>query len=149
MLVQSQLMYGSQLWNPYLIKDITTLERIQRRATKFILNDYISNYKSHLLELDLSPLIYFGLSYFVKHYLNVQCISISSTLSNSPIATLDHQLANKLQYLYSSNNLLQFYIAMKKYGNKVRDQIVWKQVRDGARDHSGQQWSSRIIKKQK
>ena len=24
-------------------------------------------------------------------------------------------------------------LAMKKYGNKVRDQIVWKRVRDGAR----------------
>ena len=23
-------------------------------------------------------------------------------------------------------------LMMKKYGNKVRDQIVWKQVRDGA-----------------
>ena len=32
-------------------------------------------------------------------------------------------------------------VMMKKYGNKVKDQIVWKQVRDGA-----QSQSLRIIK---
>ena len=35
-LVHSQLIYCSQLWRPQLIKDITALERIQRRATKYI-----------------------------------------------------------------------------------------------------------------
>ena len=39
-LVRSQLIYCSQLWRPQLIKDITALERIQRRPTKYILNDY-------------------------------------------------------------------------------------------------------------
>ena len=45
-LVRSQLLYCSQIWRPQLIKDILTLERIQRRATKYILNDYESSYKS-------------------------------------------------------------------------------------------------------
>ena len=44
-LIRSQLVYCSQIWRPYLLKDITLLERVQRRATKFILNDYSSNYK--------------------------------------------------------------------------------------------------------
>ena len=45
-LVRSHLTYCSSIWHPYLIKDIILLERIQRRATKFILNDYLlkSNY---------------------------------------------------------------------------------------------------------
>ena len=34
-LVRSQLSYGSQLWRPMLIKHIVSLEKIQRRATKF------------------------------------------------------------------------------------------------------------------
>ena len=34
-----KFIYSSQLWNPYSTKDIVMLERIQRRATKFILND--------------------------------------------------------------------------------------------------------------
>ena len=51
-------MYCSQIWRPQLVRDITTLERVQRRATKFILNDYISPYKSRLQQLNLLPLMY-------------------------------------------------------------------------------------------
>ena len=35
-LVRSQLTYASQIWRPNLLKDISALERIQRRATKYI-----------------------------------------------------------------------------------------------------------------
>jgi len=35
-LVESQLTYCSQLWRPYLIKDIFLLEKVQRRASKYI-----------------------------------------------------------------------------------------------------------------
>ena len=58
-LVRSQLIYCSQLWRPHLLKDIITLERIQRRATKFILNDYQSSYRFRLVKLHLLPLMYF------------------------------------------------------------------------------------------
>ena len=51
-------MYCSQIRRPQLIRDMTTLERVQRRATKFILNDYISSYKSRLQQLNLLPLMY-------------------------------------------------------------------------------------------
>ena len=51
-------MYCSQIWRPQLIRDMTTLERVQRRATKFILNDYISSYKSRLQQLNLLLLMY-------------------------------------------------------------------------------------------
>ena len=57
-LVRSQVTYCSQVWRPNLIKDIQKLERIQRRATKFILNDYSSSYRSRLSELKLLPLMY-------------------------------------------------------------------------------------------
>ena len=52
-LVRSQLMYCTQLWRPYLLKDIDNIERIQRRATKFILRDYASGYRSRLIKLKL------------------------------------------------------------------------------------------------
>ena len=57
-LVRSQLMFCSTLWKPYLLKDIRQLEQLQHRATKYILNGYISNYKSRLLELKILPLMY-------------------------------------------------------------------------------------------
>jgi len=57
-LVRSQLMYCTPIWHPYLLKDIQNIERIQRCATKFILTDYDSNYKTRLLTLKLLPLMY-------------------------------------------------------------------------------------------
>ena len=56
-LICSQLTYASQIWRPHLIKDILALERIQRRATKYILNDFHSDYKHRLLSLNLLPLM--------------------------------------------------------------------------------------------
>jgi len=48
LLVRSQLVDCSLKWRPQLFKDITLIERIQQRATKYILHDYISTYESRL-----------------------------------------------------------------------------------------------------
>ena len=40
--VRSVLEYGSVVWDPYLKKDIDALERVQRRAARFIAGDYRS-----------------------------------------------------------------------------------------------------------
>jgi len=56
-LVRSQLTYCSQIWRPHLLKDILALEQIQRRATKYILNDYSSDYRSRLVHLNILPLM--------------------------------------------------------------------------------------------
>ena len=69
-LIRSQLLYCSQLWHPHLLQDITILEQLQRRSTKFILNDYQSDYKTRLIKLNMLPLMYYcGLSdilFFIK-----------------------------------------------------------------------------------
>ena len=57
-LVRSQLIYCSIIWRPHLIKDIKMIEQLQRRATKFILNDYESDYYDRLLKLNLLPIMY-------------------------------------------------------------------------------------------
>ena len=71
-LVKSQLLYGSQVWRPSLIRDIKSLERIQRRATKYILNDFTSNYKERLVALNLLPLMYVfelhDIMFFISNY---------------------------------------------------------------------------------
>ena len=54
-LIRSQILYGSQLW--MFIRDIVKVEQLQRRASKFILHDFSSNYKTRLLSLDLLPLM--------------------------------------------------------------------------------------------
>lgn len=57
-LILPQLLYCSPVWRPNLIKDILFLEKIQRRATKYILNNYTINYKERLISLSLLPLMY-------------------------------------------------------------------------------------------
>ena len=41
-LVRSTLEYGATIWDPYLEKDINKIEKIQRKAVRFICNDYRS-----------------------------------------------------------------------------------------------------------
>ena len=56
-LIRSKLMYNSPLWHPQLIKDITVIELVQWRATKYILSGYSSSYKARLITLKLLPLM--------------------------------------------------------------------------------------------
>ena len=69
-LVRSKLTYCSQLWRPQYIQDIVLLENIQCRATKYILNDYASSYRSRLIHLSLLPLMYIyelnDIMFFIK-----------------------------------------------------------------------------------
>ena len=50
--------YCSPVLRPHLLKDIKSLESIQRRATKYILKDYESDYKDRLMALKILPLMY-------------------------------------------------------------------------------------------
>ena len=105
-LVQSRLTYCSQLWRPHLLKDISILERVQRRATKYILNDYSSSYKSRLVKLDLLPLMYqyklSDLLFFIKSYKdthphfdikNYVSMSTTSSTRSSSSGKLVHKLS--------------------------------------------------------
>jgi len=54
--VRSHLIYCSQVWWPCLLKDIKNLERVQRRATSFILQHSSLTYRERLITLELLPL---------------------------------------------------------------------------------------------
>ena len=93
-LVRSQLIYCSQLWRPYLLKDIIILERIQRRATKFILNDYQSSYRFRLVKLYLLSLMYLFELYDI--------IFVIKSLKNP---TIPFNIYNYIQFHSSSSRL--------------------------------------------
>ena len=56
--LQLHYWHASPVWRPHLIGDMYKLERVQKRATKYILNDYSSDYRSRLIALDLLPLMF-------------------------------------------------------------------------------------------
>jgi len=91
-LVRSKLTYCSQIWHSYLLKDITTIEQLQRRATKFILNNYTIDYKQCLLNLNMLPLMYrldfYDICFFINSLKNptvafniLNCVSFTSSSS--------------------------------------------------------------------
>ncbi len=60
-LVRSNFSYASQAWCPQSVKLIEDIEKVQRRATKYILNlGFVTNvsYTARLLQLDLLPVSY-------------------------------------------------------------------------------------------
>ena len=58
-LVRSQLSHGCEVWAPQgASSDLFRLECIQRRSTKFILNDYESCYVDRHKKLNLIPISY-------------------------------------------------------------------------------------------
>ena len=58
-LVRSHLSYGSEIWSPQVSsRDLVLIGGIQRRATKFITQDYHSSYFCRLKSLNLLPISY-------------------------------------------------------------------------------------------
>jgi ribonucleases P/MRP protein subunit RPP40 len=52
------LEYGNVAWHPYLKKDITMLEKVQRRAIRLIPEIRSKSYQERLPSLDLPSLVY-------------------------------------------------------------------------------------------
>ncbi len=128
-LVRSQLTYCSQLWFPNKTHDIILLERVQRRATKYILN----NYKLRLIHLNILPLMYYvqllDLLFFVKCLKNLSdsfnvfnhvTFHSGSTRSSSNqkleikfqrTSTTQHQYFNRISLLWNTFSpiVLHFY----------------------------------------
>ena len=58
-LVRSTLGYATQVWSPQSINLVSRIERVQRRATKFVLPfQCTETYKERLISLDLLPISY-------------------------------------------------------------------------------------------
>ena len=53
-LVRPHLDYASNIWNPYLLEDMRTIEKLQRRVTKFIPSLKQCTYQEKLSALNLA-----------------------------------------------------------------------------------------------
>ena len=88
-LVRSKLGYASQVWAPQTVTNIATMERVQRRATNFILSlPYRSDvlYKDRLQSIGILPLCYWleflYLVYLYNCVVNDSDTNISIRVSN-------------------------------------------------------------------
>ena len=93
--------------NTHLMKDITKIEQLQRRATKYILQDYISDYKTRLTKLQLLPLMYIleisDIMFFINSIKNpTSSFNINSYVSFSNSGTRSSAL--KLRHNTSFTN---------------------------------------------
>ena len=93
-LVESQLPYCSPIWHLHLIKDIVTLERIKRRATKFIIGSHLLESTDRLVALKLFPFcttssstVYFSSFSQSKTYLQQTFLHSLMSLSQLTTAT--------------------------------------------------------------
>ena len=86
-LVRSKLEYCSTVWSPHTHELIERLESVQRRGTKFILNNYQTDYtyKDRLLSCSLLPLSYrreiLDLVFIFKCFLGYYEIDVNNYLT--------------------------------------------------------------------
>ena len=98
------------MWYP---KDIKLLERVQRRANKYILNDFTSDYRDRQVSFKLFPLMMFyellDIMYFVKSFkIPNNCFYISNYLKFTTRSTRSSNI--RLVHTRSFNNSSrQFY----------------------------------------
>ena len=97
--VRSQLVYCLQVLRPSLVEEIKTIEDVQRRVTKFILNDYVSDYRTHWLRLHMLLLS-------MLHGLNDICFLSNPSnkhSSPSPSQIMSLSVATRLDLVHITN----------------------------------------------
>ena len=113
------------------IKDIQSIERVQKRATKYILNDFTSCYKSRLLKLKLLPLMHWlelqDIMYLVKCLKSPQN-TIAQLVSFISSKTRAGQTGRNQLYKTFRNSLpadiLDFLASVYSIKQKVRQYLI-------------------------
>ena len=114
-LVRSQLEYGSVVWSPVTATNITKLERVQRRATKFILkteDDYeVRISKLNLLSLEHRRFLFDLLFFFYKAlngYINIDMSRYVRFYSDTARYPLREKDKLTLKKNYARTNTFKF-----------------------------------------
>jgi len=120
-LVRSKLLYCSPLRRPYLLKDIESLEKVQWRATKFILSNYQSDYKIRLIQSGMLLLMYIyeiaDILFFIKSIKNPSDLNLTSI-------TMLQALQGLLTQSYTPRQPIQTLAIMNSYLYRLATQIV-------------------------
>ena len=114
-LVRSTLEYGATIWDPYLEKDINKIEKIQRKAVRFICNDYRSKTPGSVTkmqkELQLPDLKVRRKEKRLCFLFNIQKGMVPAIVKNDYLVTI--QTANEITELF-----------IRRYMDKTSSAIV-------------------------
>ena len=105
--VQLQLTYCSQLWQPHLIEDILLIERVQRWATKYVLDDFNFDHKTLFLKLcytSSNDAVWNLRRFFVRSYHNPTNSFDITNYAEFLSSNTGARIAFKLKHLHSSNS---------------------------------------------
>ena len=123
------LEYGCAIWDPFTAKDIDNIEKIQRRAARFILNDYSWNTSvTQLLQkLNLPSLKSRRtcqkaiMIYKIIH--SLVCIPSSHLIPNTS-KTRHHQYCFRLPYSRLNAHLYSFFPSAIRIWNNLSSSII-------------------------
>ena len=123
------LEYGCAIWDPFTAKDIDNIEKIQRRAARFILNDYSWNTSvTQLLQkLNLPSLKSrrtcqkATMIYKIIH--SLVCIPSSHLIPNTS-KTRHHQYCFRLPYSRLNAHLYSFFPSAIRIWNNLSSSII-------------------------
>lgn len=116
-LIRPKLTYSSQVWRPHLSRDIKSLEKVQRQATKYILHDFSSSYKDRLTTLKLLPLSlwleYLDISFLLNCLQNPQdhfnIFHYVRFCSNNTRSSSSSKLRQATPFTHLPNNHINFH----------------------------------------
>ena len=126
--VRTQVEYGSPVWSPYLKRDITAIENVQRKATKYLYGMRGLTYEQRLRKLNLPTLAFRrlrGSMIEVYKIFHVYDKKVSPDLLLAPTGTRGHSL--KLFYSRSNKEhpkLHSFNQRIVRPWNSLPDHIV-------------------------
>jgi len=129
-IIRPHLEYASPAWNPHTSRNINKLEAVQRRAARFVMNDYNYGPNSNLSDnitkkLKWLPLQHrraiYNLSMFYKIKNNLVNISFPSTVQLSYRSDVRY---NRVKILHSDAYKYSFYCSTIRIWNMLPMEIL-------------------------